>query len=159
MPEWLIIAVAIIGIVLIMLVFAFLDLVKGIARAVLAGAFVFILILVVNRFLTPRTSEPFPDQAVPPREFPAPDSDDFDNLSEFFRELGEDVDRWIAGESGQPGVGDRPYEGTRPGDLLYPVPEQRTDPGRIAEQPAANSPSRSAQPASRQTQPPVPAMW
>ncbi|GAB4378697.1 MAG: hypothetical protein Kow00121_31190 [Elainellaceae cyanobacterium] len=167
MPEWLIIAVAIVGIVLIMLAFAFLDLIKGVVRAIFAGLFVFILILVVNRFLTPTDSQR-PGLAFPPdQDFPAPDSEDLEDFSDYLRGLGEDIDRLVFGEDAP--SDQQSAEATRPGDLIYPLPNSDVEQSRIAEQPTRSSQSQSApllqlrqstQPASgSEAQRPVSAMW
>ncbi len=159
MPEWLVIVVAILGIIVIGLLFTAIDLVRNFARIVFVGIFVFLLVLLANRlFSSDFASSPNGGFSLPPR------SGDFDvNVSESLRDIGRQVDEFVFGsveELEEPGADPSTGAAGR-GDLLYVLPDDSPNQGAIAGQPASSRSGTSSSSTSTGTtnRRPVTGMW
>lgn len=154
MAEWLLVVLAIVGIVLLGFFFSALDFFKGLTRFLMFGLFVFLLFLLANRFLpTIESNQSYGDGYPPGENFRTPRLDPNSDASRYLRNLGEDIDEFVFGPpesypdstaSGTASPGAAPSR-----DLVYPVPSYGQDPGTVAEQPT----SRSSQSQNSLTQP------
>lgn len=146
MPEWLLVILAIIGIILLGFVLAALDFFKGLARFLIFGLLVFLLFVLANRFRPASDpNQPYGRGFPPGREFETPRLDPDSDISEFFRNLGENIDEFIFGTSA-PGSGSAGTT-SRSRDFVYPIPGSEQNADTIAEQPAPRSIQPQASPA------------
>lgn len=196
MPEWMLIVIAIAGIFLIGLFFSAIDLIKDFAKVVFISLFVFLLILLANRTLAPNEPEPYfgqnnypPDSEFvepdglnnypPDSEFIEPNGSEIEpsagngsnaGISDYLRNLTEDIDEFVFGPGNQ--YGQQPSDADGNGvdanrasgqnDLIYIFPEDVPEQNRIADQPVNQAPSRSTRTQSGSgatNSGAVPAMW
>lgn len=158
MPEWLVIVVAILGIIVIGLLFTAIDLVRNFARIVFVGIFVFLLVLLANRlFSSDFASSPNGGFSLPPS------SGDFDvNVSESLRDLSRQIDEFVFGSAEdleEPGADPSTGVAGR-GDLLYVLPDDSSNQGAMAGQPASSrSGTSSSTSTNTSNRRPVAGMW
>lgn len=69
MPDWMIAIAGVAGIFLIGLIFSAVDLIKDVAKTVFISLFVFIVILLANRYLTPSATEQSYTNSYPPNSY------------------------------------------------------------------------------------------
>lgn len=139
MPEWFLVLLAIVGIVLLGFFFSALEFFKGLTKFLIFGLLVFLLFLLANRILPAIDSGQPYGRNYPDGDFRVPRLDPNSDTSEYLRNLGEDIDEFVFGTS-------ESYPGTTPrsGDFVYPIPGTEPDTGTsdsstIAEQPASPS--------------------
>lgn len=144
MAEWLLVILAIVGIVLLGFFFSALDFFKGLTRFLIFGLLVFLLFLLANRFLPSINSSQYGRNYPSGEDFEVPRLDPNSDASEYLRNLGEDIDEFVFGPPES--YPDTTPDGTAPSgttsrsrDFVYTIPGTEQDPGTIAEQPASGS--------------------
>lgn len=156
MAEWLVVILAIVGIVVLGFLFSAFDFFKGLTRFLIFGIFVFLLFLLANRILPAIDSgQPYGRTYPPGGRFESPRLDPDSDFSRSLRNLGEEIDEFVFGPPGSSSSGSSPDSASpstasRSRDWVYPVPGHEQDPGTIAEQPAARSSQNASQPAAIQ---------
>lgn len=155
MAEWLLVILAIVGIVLLGFFFSALDFFKGLTRFLIFGLFVFLLFLLANRLLPAIDSgQPYGRNYPSGEGFERPRLDPDSDISRSLRNFGEEIDEFVFGSSGSSDLPDSsdsssdsvtsPRTTSRSRDFVYTIPGYEQDPGTIAEQPAARSASQNA---------------
>lgn len=149
MAEWLLVILAIVGIVILGFFFSALDFFKGLTRFLIFGLLVFLLFLLANRFLPSIDSgQPYGRSNFPGGNFRTPNLDPNSDFSRSVQNLGERIDDFVFGSSEPSSNTSTPYPNTdtpaRSRDFVYPVPgfEQEET---IAEQPTTRSSSNTPQ--------------
>lgn len=146
MPEWFVVILAIVGIVLLGFFFSALEFFKGLTKFLIFGLLVFLLFLLANRILpTLDSSQPYGRGSSPDGGLRVPRLDPDSDLSESLRNLGENIDEFVFGPT-ESAPGTTPGTRPRSRDFVYQIPGSEPvvepDSSTIAEQPA----SRSSQP-------------
>lgn len=157
MPEWFVVILAIIGIILLGFFFSALEFFKGLTKFLIFGLLVFLLFLLANRILPAfDSSQPYGRGSSPEGGLRVPRLDPDSNLSESLRNLGENIDEFVFGTT-ETSPGTTSGTRTRSRDFVYQIPGSGTiteqDSSTIAEQPASRSSQPQVSSSQRSSQP------
>lgn len=157
MPEWFVVILAIVGIVLLGFFFSALEFFKGLTKFLIFGLLVFLLFLLANRILpTFDSSQPYGRGPSPDGGFRVPRLDPDSDLSGSLRNLGENIDEFVFGTS-ESSPDTSSGTSTRSRDFVYQIPGSEPiaepDSSTIAEQPASRSSQPQVSSSQRSSQP------